>query len=252
MGPLQGVRVIELAGAAIVRVSYHGADPDRLLIAGQWIREGEPFTLDFDLRTGQQGFIGSEQGPVQECAFLEDLFLYRLPGVEVLQTLGRPRFRPVRAAVVRRPSITFPVQEGRQGSCGCRGGRAVPIEDVLLQPGPGPTRPSCLECVEKHLGSAYVLLTEARNGYAHRLRAVGHLHEAEDESQAWAALHRAVGVARRAYQVHGAMPDCPCPGPFPSPADSRPPFAPVGQLWGSVPETWHRHGGCRGPRRGRY
>lgn len=45
------------------------------------------------------------------------------------------------------------------------------------------TRPSCLECVEKHLGAAWVLLAEYRDGYPHRLRAIGHLHEAEDESQ---------------------------------------------------------------------
>jgi hypothetical protein len=31
-----------------------------------------------------------------------------------------------------------------------------------------PTRPSCIECVEKHLGAACVLLTEAREGYACR------------------------------------------------------------------------------------
>ena len=53
------------------------------------------------------------------------------------------------------------------------------------------TRPSCLECVEKHLGAAWVLLAETRDGYPHRLRAIGHLHEAEDESQQWPELHNA-------------------------------------------------------------
>jgi len=70
-----------------------------------------------------------------------------------------------------------------------------------------PTRPSCIECVEKHLGAAYVLLTEAREGYAHRLRAVGHLFEAEDESQEWPDLHAAIRQARKAYQADGTMPD---------------------------------------------
>jgi len=62
------------------------------------------------------------------------------------------------------------------GGCGCEG-RHTPSAT------PEPiTRPSCLECVEKHLGAAYVLVTESREGYAHRLRAIGHLFEAEDES----------------------------------------------------------------------
>jgi hypothetical protein len=52
-----------------------------------------------------------------------------------------------------------------------------------------------------------VLPSEHRDGYPHRLRAVGHLHEAEDESQAWPDLHNAIRAARRAYQQHGTMPD---------------------------------------------
>ena len=74
-----------------------------------------------------------------------------------------------------------------------------------------PSRPSCIECCEKHLGAAYVLLTELndlpnwqaglpdppspvgsgmagseatrRQGFSRRLRAIDHLFEAEDESQ---------------------------------------------------------------------
>ena len=70
-----------------------------------------------------------------------------------------------------------------------------------------PPRPSCLECVEKHLGAAYVLLSEMQDGYAYRLRAVGHLHEAEDESQQWPELHKAVRSVRKAYQTQGTIPD---------------------------------------------
>ena len=70
-----------------------------------------------------------------------------------------------------------------------------------------PTRPSCIECVEKHLGAAYVLLTEAREGYAYRLRAVGHLFEAEDEAQEWPELHAAIRDARTHYQAGEQMPD---------------------------------------------
>jgi hypothetical protein len=61
--------------------------------------------------------------------------------------------------------------------------------------------------VEKHLGAAWVLLAEYRDGYPHRLRAIGHLHEAEDESQAWPELHRAIRDARKVYQSEGRMPE---------------------------------------------
>jgi len=70
-----------------------------------------------------------------------------------------------------------------------------------------PSRPSCITCVEKHLGAAYVLLTEAREGYAYHLRAVGHLFEAEDESQQWPELHAAIRQARKHYQAAEEMPD---------------------------------------------
>jgi hypothetical protein len=61
--------------------------------------------------------------------------------------------------------------------------------------------------VEKHLGAAWVLLAEQRDGYATRLRAIGHVFEAEDESQAWPDLHDAIRAARRAYQQAGTIPD---------------------------------------------
>ena len=70
-----------------------------------------------------------------------------------------------------------------------------------------PTRLSCVECVEKHLGAALVLLTETREGYAYRLRAIGHLFEAEDESQEWPELHAAIREARKAYQADGTLPE---------------------------------------------
>jgi hypothetical protein len=78
---------------------------------------------------------------------------------------------------------------------------------VVPRRGYTPTRPSCIECVEKHLGAALVLLTEAREGYAYRLRAIGHLFEAEDESQEWPQLHAAIREARKAYQADGTLPD---------------------------------------------
>jgi len=88
---------------------------------------------------------------------------------------------------------------GKSRSCCGKAGRG--------RAGAPVTRPSCLECVEKHLGAAWVLLAEHRDGYAHRLRAIGHLFEAEDESQAWPELHAAIREARRAYQQTGKVPD---------------------------------------------
>lgn len=45
-------------------------------------------------------------------------------------------------------------------------------------------RETCLFCVSKHLGQAIVLMQEASSGYPlHRWLAVGHLGEAEAESQ---------------------------------------------------------------------
>jgi len=40
-----------------------------------------------------------------------------------------------------------------------------------------------------------------------RLRAIGHLFEAEDESQEWPDLHNAIRHARKAYQADGIMLD---------------------------------------------
>jgi len=87
---------------------------------------------------------------------------------------------------------------------------------VVPRRGYTPTRPSCIGCVEKHLGAAMVLLAELndlpdddasrRQGFSRRLRAIGHLFEAEDESQEWPDLHAAIREARMGYQSMGAMP----------------------------------------------
>ena len=87
--------------------------------------------------------------------------------------------------------------------------KLVCVEDTIMPvlPDHKLTRPSCLECVEKHLGAAWVILAECRDGYPHRLRVVGHLHEAEDEAQAWPELHNAIRAARAAFQQTGRFPD---------------------------------------------
>lgn len=61
------------------------------------------------------------------------------------------------------------------------------------------TRPSCLECVTKHLGAAWVLIKEHHDGYDHKMMAIGHLHEAEDESQEWPELNAFIRQSRKMY-----------------------------------------------------
>ena len=48
-------------------------------------------------------------------------------------------------------------------------------------------------------------LREATFGY--RLQFIGHLHEAEDESQQWQQLHDLIRQSRKAYQQQGTAPD---------------------------------------------
>ncbi len=88
---------------------------------------------------------------------------------------------------------------------------------VVPRRGYTPARPSCIECVEKHLGAAYVLLAELNDlpdarrieppNLSRRLRAIGHLFEAEDEAQQWPELHAALREARRGYQAARSLPD---------------------------------------------
>ena len=63
---------------------------------------------------------------------------------------------------VHLPGQAGPISTQPTDNCGCRGGSSpdgIPV-----------TRASCLECIEKHLGAAYVLLTETRDGYAYPFR----------------------------------------------------------------------------------
>lgn len=199
-----GHKTLELGGANIYRVSYWPDQPDCLLISGGWNTDHPDgvFVLEYDLATGNQHFIECDDKPVYKCAILADRVIYA-------ERIGRDfEDRRLREAsqVVRRPvkvaSISIDNQPvDRLGGCGCAGKHTPSATTEPI------TRSSCLECVTKHLGAAYVLLTEAREGYAHRLRAIGHLFEAEDESQQWPELHHAIGTARKAYQVRGETPD---------------------------------------------
>lgn len=195
---------IELPGAFIYRVAYRADQPDTLLISGQWQMEDDVFTLEYDLQTGQQNILECDGLPAYKCTILGDQMLYAQRIGEHFEsrrinTAVASSRRSTSAAVRRQPGQVKPIVTQPTGGCGCRGGS-----------GPGGitvTRASCLECIEKHLGAAYVLLTETREGYAHRLRAIGHLHEAEDESQEWPDLHAAIREVRKDYQADSTMPD---------------------------------------------
>ena len=64
-------------------------------------------------------------------------------------------------------------------------------------------RPSCMECVEKHIGAAMVLATELQQGYPYRVRIIGHLHEAEEESLQWPELSACIREERVKFQQSG-------------------------------------------------
>jgi hypothetical protein len=69
------------------------------------------------------------------------------------------------------------------------------------------SEPSCMECVEKHLGVAQVLAGEVFDGHPGHLKLIGNLRLAEEHSQDWPALHDALREARRGYQSRRTMPD---------------------------------------------
>ena len=62
-------------------------------------------------------------------------------------------------------------------------------------------RPSCLDCIRKHLAQASALMDEARQGHPqHRWLAIGHLGEAEAESLgAYPDLAKAIRKERLLY-----------------------------------------------------
>jgi len=222
---------IELPGAFIYRVSYRADSHDKLLISGQWQTETEVFTLEYDLASGEQHVLECDGRPAYKCTILGDQVLYsqrigdHFENRRISESSALLR-RPINTIVRRLPGQVQPIVTQPTGGCGCRGlsesGSTPATPEAAPAPGasgpsgasldPGSdhvpvTRASCLECIEKHLGATYVLLTETRDGYAHRLRAIGHLHEAEDESQEFVDLHAAIRSARKAYQTDGTMPD---------------------------------------------
>lgn len=197
-----GDRTFALPGINIYRVSYRPDTPERLLISGQWIGDEEVFCIEYDLASGVEHMLKCDGRPAYKCAILGDDILYADrcgEHFEARRLRASNRFvrRRTRIAELERPDDAS-ARASSKPCCGQSG--AASSEDPA-------TRPSCLECVEKHLGAAWALLAETRDGYGHRLRAIGHLHEAEDESQQWPELHNAIRAARKSFQRGGQMPD---------------------------------------------
>ena len=70
-----------------------------------------------------------------------------------------------------------------------------------------PTRPTCLECVEKHIGAVLVLVSELRDGYKTKILAIGHLHEAAEECQDYVDLHLEIRKVRKEFQKSLELPN---------------------------------------------
>ncbi len=196
---------IELPGTFIYRVSYRADSPEKLLISGDWIGENEePFTVEYDLTDDTQRFIECDGHGAYKCTIYGDEILYaERCGAQFEQRRIRRGngFHGVRCQMAHRhKDAVSETQIKVSKKCGCRRNRRDDLDD-------DPARPSCLECTEKHLGAAFVLLSEVHDGYAYRLRFIGHLHEAEDESQEWPTLHNAIRQARKNYQHEGTTPD---------------------------------------------
>jgi hypothetical protein len=187
--------------AYLYRVSYIADQHDKLLISGQWINDEDVFCLEYDLKTGHEHILECDGRPAYKCSIFGNRIIYADRCGDhfenrILCESGSTDRYP-NSSITRRTAEPASPATVTPKRCGCRSDNP---EGTI-------TRPSCLECVEKHLGAAYVLLTETADGYAYRLRAIGHLHEAEDESQEWSMVHRAIRDARKEYQTKGTMPD---------------------------------------------
>ncbi len=196
---------IELPGTFIYRVSYRADNPNKLLISGDWIGENEePFTVEYDLTDDTQRFIECDGHGAYKCTIYGDEILYaeRTGNAFEQRRIRREnKYRGVRCQLAHRHKDSVSETQIKVSKkCGCRRNSKDDAAD-------NPARPSCIECCEKHLGAAFVLLSEVHDGYAYRLRLIGHLHEAEDESQEWPTLHNAIRQARKDYQREGTTPD---------------------------------------------
>ena len=199
-----GDRKVIIPGAFLYRVSYRADAPAKLLISGDWVGEsGDVFCIEYDLKTDIQRYIECDGKPAYKCTIFKDeiLFAERMQGGFENRRIRRAsRMEGIRCRIAERDQDAL-AATGLVATkkCGCRRSESERRSETV--------RPSCLECVEKHLGAAMVILSEVHDGYAYRLRMIGHLFEAEDESQQWPELHSLIRRSRKMLQKDGIAPD---------------------------------------------
>ena len=195
-------RTIEMPGMYIYRVAYRADMPDKLLVSGAWINEQDSlFTVEYDITTGEQHLIECDGKPAYKCTIYGDEIL------DTIQTGDHFESRQIRKAeqvTSTRCRILLPQPDDNMVDQKIRSCRCKKRGSQNTEPA---SRPGCLECVEKHLGAAMVILSEIHTGYAYHLRLIGHLHEAEEESQEWDSLFRLIRKARKRYQTNNVIPD---------------------------------------------
>jgi hypothetical protein len=194
-------RTVEMPGMYIYRIAYRADATDKLLVSGAWINEADSlFTVEYDVRTGEQQLIECDGKPAYKCTIYGDVVLDTIQTGDHFETRQIRRaecVKTVRCQLLHaQPDDDMVVQKLRSCRCKKTSRNHEPI-----------SRPGCLECVEKHLGAAMVILSEIHAGYTYHLRLIGHLHEAEEESQEWDALFRLIRQARKAYQTQQVIPD---------------------------------------------
>jgi len=194
-------RTVEMPGMYIYRIAYRADMPEKLLVSGAWINEKDSlFTVEYDIQTGDQYLIECDGKPAYKCT------IYGNEILDTIQTGDHFESRQIRKAeqvttaccriLLPQPDDNMVTQKVR--SCRCKKHGSQNAEPI--------SRPGCLECVEKHIGAAMVILSEIHAGYAYHLRLIGHLHEAEEESQEWDSLFRLIRKARKRYQTDNIVP----------------------------------------------
>jgi hypothetical protein len=201
----EGDHKIEIPGTFIYRVAYRADEPEKVLISGDWIGENEePFTLEYNLADDSQHYIECDGHGAYKCTIYKDEILY---AERTGTKFDHRHLRNAKQVKKIRCQMAHRHRDGMATSlikitkkCGCRLNRQDRMEEH-------PARPSCLECVEKHLGAALVIASEIHDGYTYHLQLIGHLHEAEDESQEFLKLHEMIRSARKTYQQEGIIPN---------------------------------------------
>ena len=166
---------------AVCRLSYDAAAPNRLLLTG--VYQGRTASFIHDLSTGNTRRVRCDGKDVYKFTCLPDgRIVHAVKGTGEDRRLhvdtprledqdvpaiaaNHPEPAPLNAVVpAARPTSLAtpqPTKAPNRKPCGCGGKQSVVTRVAPV------TRPSCLECVEKHLGAAWVLLAEHRDGYPH-------------------------------------------------------------------------------------